>query len=130
MAISLNNLRELAVRQNVKSVGSLLNFKEIVEGEYDPDTGTVAQTTNLYQFWVAVMNYPLRYSGSSLAEKLDIRVDDRKAYIAPNETTPTLQPRAGTWYVEWEGKWWLLFTVKPHATGGIPVMFEAQMRIS
>ncbi len=130
MPINVDNIRRDVVYPNIKGVGTLLEFKEVVSGAYDPEQGSAPTTENLYTFYGAVMNYVLRYSGESLNDKLDIQVNDRKVYVAPNETNMMLKPRAGNWYIKWEGQWWSCITVKTHAPAGVPVMFEIQMRLS
>ena len=130
MPINVDNLRRDVVYPNIKGVGGLLELKEVVSGEYDPELGESVKTETIHQFHVAVMNYVLRYSGSSLQDKLDIQVNDRKCYVAPNEANMMLKPRAGNWFLKWEGKWWSIVTVKEHAPAGVPVMFECQIRLS
>jgi len=87
------------------------------DAEYNPETGQVEPTTVTLPTSAAVFAYEQKYIDGTL-----IMQGDQQAFCAPS-----VAPVQGDGFV-WQGKRHTVVSVKPVAPGGVPVLYEVQIR--
>ncbi len=114
-----NRAAATAVRL-LEKFGQAVTVKRIVEGEYDPMTGDIASTEQVYTGRGAVLGYDI----SDMAGGL-VQANDRRVYIAPDLGAT---PEPGDKLVLADGSTYTVISSSPLSPAGTVVLHDVQVR--
>lgn len=97
--------------------GQAVTLRQVVQGAYDPATGTTSQTVTDVQRNGAVFDY-----GTGTVDGTLIQQGDKQLYMEPG-VVPSMQHRVIVGGVEYG-----IVTIKEINPAGVPILYELQLR--
>ena len=125
MAFNQARMKAIAHR-HITSSGEDVVFKQSINGEYDPSTGSVTSVDTEYTFKATKFNYPIKNSGEGSVAGSLIEANDRLLIVLPR---PDVIPSVANWKVKIDGDWWTIVNVKHETYASMPIYLEIQCRL-
>ncbi|MGT2429248.1 hypothetical protein ACU4HD_11970 [Cupriavidus basilensis] len=108
----------------LREFGKALTLRRVVQGDYDPGSGTAPETVTNYPGTGALFDYETLGAGQTWIPSTLIEVGDKQCLLSP---TGVPLPTAGDLLVDGTDVWQVK-NVKAVKPAGTPVLYELHLR--